>query len=127
MPFFHGVMIISLFDTPPSFGLARMLADRLSRPVGFADGLLFRSFKGDYRLGTRAMVCLPVALNSSPSDFSLVMTVFKSKRMDMHRRSSPVFLEPQQNRLQIGHFRWIISLCLTPSHCLTLFRGPPGI
>ena len=51
----------------------------------------------------------------------------RSKRIDMHRRSSPVFLKPQQNRFQIRSFRPIISLCLTPSHCLTLFRGLLGI
>jgi hypothetical protein len=51
----------------------------------------------------------------------------RSKRIDMPRRSSTVFLKPQQNRFQIRSFRPIISLCLTPSHCLTLFRGPLGI
>jgi hypothetical protein len=33
-------VIISLFDAPPSFGLARTLADRLSRPVGCSAAVL---------------------------------------------------------------------------------------
>ena len=35
-----GIMIISLFDAPPSFGQARTLADRLSRLVGCSAAVL---------------------------------------------------------------------------------------
>ena len=38
-----------------------------------------------------------------------------SKRIDTHCRSSPILLQPKQNRLKIR------SLCLMPSHCLKPF------
>jgi hypothetical protein len=40
-------MIISLFDAPPSFGQARTLADRLSRPVGCSAAILAAQFLAD--------------------------------------------------------------------------------
>ena len=51
---------------------------------------------------------------------------YRSKRIDAHRWSSPVFLKPKQNRFQIRSVRPIISLCLTRSHCLTLFVARSG-
>jgi hypothetical protein len=35
---------MSLFDAPPSFGQARTLADRLSRPVGCSAAILAAPF-----------------------------------------------------------------------------------
>jgi hypothetical protein len=42
-----AIMIISLFDAPPSFGQARTPADRLSRPVGCSAAILAVSLLAD--------------------------------------------------------------------------------
>ena len=42
-----GIMIISLFDAPPTFAQARTLADRLSRPVACSAATLAAPLRVD--------------------------------------------------------------------------------